>query len=335
MTPPSFWYQSRISPRVILWVILLWPFTLVWRFGAWLKAIMATPFHPPVPVVVVGNLTAGGTGKTPLVASLAVESRRKGRHPVILMRGHGGIHHAPYRVKAGDTAHDVGDEAKWLQEFAPVVIARNRGHGARYIIDTIPECDVIIMDDGLQNPSIEASLKLAVFNGNLGVGNGMIIPAGPLRQSLRSGLDAIDAAVITGDDIGQGGVSVQKMLAAKGFKGPVFASTRHLNNADIKAISGKPVFAFAGIGYPDGFFNMLRDRGITLTGTRSFADHHPYTPAELMAMTKQAHADGAMLVTTEKDYARLSPNDQAQVTAIRLESKLDGSLLDMVMKARV
>ena len=326
MTPPSFWYQSRLN----LGAILLWPFTLIWRFGTALKHLVAKPVHPPVPVVVVGNLTAGGTGKTPLVASLAVESAKKGRHPVILMRGHGGSKTAPYRVKPEDHAQDVGDEAKWLQSFAPVVIARNRGHGAGYIIDTIPECDLIIMDDGLQNPSIKTSLKIAVFNGNLGVGNGLVIPAGPLRQTLRSGLDLIDAAVITGDDKG-----VQAMLKSRGFKNPVFASSRHLNTTDIKAIQSTPVFAFAGIGYPDGFFDMLRDQGITLIGTRSFADHHPYTAAELMAMTKQAHADGAMLVTTEKDYARLSPNEQAQVTAIRLESKLDGTLLDMVMKARV
>ena len=326
MTPPSFWYQSRLT----FGAILLWPLTLIWRLGTAIKHLMAKPYKPPVPVVVVGNLTAGGTGKTPLVASLAVESAKKGRHPVILMRGHGGSKTAPYRIKPGDSAQDVGDEAKWLQRFAPVVIARNRGHGAGYIIDTIPECDVIIMDDGLQNPSIKTSLKIAVFNGNLGVGNGMVIPAGPLRQTLRSGLALIDAAVITGEDKG-----VQVMLKSKDFQAPVFASRRHLNSADIKAIQSTPVFAFAGIGYPDGFFNMLRDQGITLTGTRAFADHHPYTAAELMAMTKQAHADGAMLVTTEKDYARLSPNEQAQVTAIRLESRLDGSLLDMVMKACV
>ena len=326
MTPPSFWYQSSIGIKAVL----LWPFSLIWRLGALVKRLTTKAYISPIPVVVVGNLTAGGTGKTPLVASLALEAKRKSRHPVILMRGHGGTKTAPYRVKPSDTARDIGDEAKWLQAFAPVVIARNRGQGARYILDIIPECDLILMDDGMQNPSIRGHFKLAVFNGDLGIGNGMVIPAGPMRQSLSSGLSDIDAAVITGDDNG-----VAAMLKSKGFTRPIFASQRHLNNADLRAVSSKPVFAFAGIGYPDGFFTMLRDAGLTVTGTRSFPDHHPYTAAELIAMTKQARAEAAILVTTEKDYARLTPNEQAQVTAIRLESKLDGSLLDMVIKARV
>ena len=326
MTPPSFWYQSSIS----ILAILLWPISLIWRLGGWIKSQTTSAYQPPVPLVVVGNLTVGGTGKTPLVASLAVEAINKGRHPVILMRGHGGSITAPYRVKASDQAVDIGDEAKWLQSFAPVVIARHRGHGARYIMDTIPNCDLMIMDDGLQNPSINGHLKLAVFNGNLGIGNGLVVPAGPMRQPLREGLQNIDAAVITGDDHGIGAV-----LKSKGYQGVVFTSRRQLNSADINAVLGRPVFAFAGIGYPEGFFKMLTNAGVMLSGSRAFADHHPYTPAELMAMTKQARADGAILVTTEKDYARLTPNEQAQVTAIRLESKLDGSLLDMVLKARV
>ena len=325
MKTPSFWYRCDRG----LAALALTPVTLVWRFVAALKSLTTWSYQPTIPVVVIGNLTAGGTGKTPLVATLAAEASKKGRKPVILMRGHGGNITAPHRVTADDSAHRVGDEAVWLQRFSPVVIALDRGAGARFITETIDQCDLIIMDDGLQNSSIQPSLRIAVFNGALGIGNGLVIPAGPLRQPLQEGLLMIDAAVITGVD------EVSDQLRAKGYRGAIFTSRRHLNQRDLEAIAGKPVFAFAGICHPDGFYSMLRDAGITLTGTRSFSDHHPYTAAELMAMAKKAQVDGAMLVTTGKDYFRLNAVERQPVTVIGLETSLDGGLLNMIMKVRV
>ena len=326
MRAPAFWYRKGLS----LPAILLAPLTVIWRLGSALKAIAAKPIKPSVPVVVIGNLTVGGTGKTPLVAALAEEALNQGRHPVILMRGHGGSIAGPHLVSAEDTAEMIGDEASWLRPFAPVVIARHRGKGAQFITETMPECDLIIMDDGLQNPTITPSLRVGVFNAQLGLGNGMVVPAGPLRQPFYDGLRQLDAAVINGEDDG-----LAALLRAKRFDGVIFNSRRHLKPNDIRALKNKPVLAFAGIGHPEGFFTMLRDAGITLSGSRAFPDHHPYSSAEIKAMSKQAAADGALLVTTEKDHQRLSADDQRHIISVGLETSLDGSLLDMVMKARV
>jgi len=162
------------------------------------------------------------------------------------------------------------------------------------------------------------------------LGNGMVVPAGPLRQPFYDGLRQLDAAVINGEDDG-----LAALLRAKRFDGVIFNSRRHLNPNDIRALKNKPVLAFAGIGHPEGFFTMLREAGITLSGSRAFPDHHPYSSAEMKAMSKQAAADGALLVTTEKDHQRLSADDQRHIISVGLETSLDGSLLDMVMKARV
>ena len=326
MRAPGFWYRKGLS----LPAIALAPLTLIWRLGAALKAVTTNPIKPSVPVVVIGNLTVGGTGKTPLVAALAEETLKRGRHPVILMRGHGGKITGPHLVSPDDSAQAIGDEASWLRPFAPVVIAHHRGQGAQFITETIPHCDLIIMDDGLQNPTITPSLRIGVFNAKLGLGNGMVIPAGPLRQPFNDGLQQLDAAVINGEDKG-----IEERLRAKRFDGVIFNSRRNLNPNDIRSLKGKPVLAFAGIGHPDGFFTMLREAGITLSGSRAFPDHHPYSNAEIKAMSKQAAADGALLVTTEKDHLRLRAEDQRHIISVGLETSLDGSLLDMVMKARV
>ena len=326
MKTPSFWYKNYLSVSALA----LWPLTLIWRLGGVLKAQFTKTVSPHIPVVIIGNLTAGGTGKTPLVASLAAEAKAKKRHPVILMRGHGGQIKKPHWVTPQDQAVLIGDEACLLRNFAPVVISPNRGEGAQFIEKIFPECDLILMDDGLQNPSIQSHFNIAVFNARLGIGNGMIIPSGPLREKFGKGLDKIDVAVITGDDTG-----FASILRKNGFDKLIFQSQRHLNPTQVKSIKGKRIMAFAGIGHPDGFFTMLKNAGLDVTSQRSFPDHHIFTKAELVALYKQAEADQAILVTTEKDFARLAKQDQDKIIPMRLETSLDGSLLDIVLKAQV
>ena len=331
MKTPKFWYPpaQRVTFLGRLISYGLWPLSLLWRLGAWGKKISAKPYRAHINVVAVGNITAGGTGKTPLVASIAIQATKAGMRPYILTRGHGGREEGPHLVRQEDTAAQVGDEAKWLSQFASVVVAANRGEGAKWIDDHALASRLIIMDDGLQNTSIAPHLRIAVFSGNLGVGNGKIMPAGPLREALTPGITGVDAVVITGDD--QAGFG--KMLASAFPHKPMFSVRRHLHPDAIARITS-PVVAFAGIGNPDGFFAMLEAAGVTLNARHVFADHHPYSQAELTALKSNAAKAGAMLVTTEKDLTRIAPEHREGISAMPLVSEVDAGLMDMVMKKR-
>lgn len=331
MKTPKFWYPPHRHPTMLgrLISLSLWPLSLLWRLGAWGKKIAAKPYKAHIPVVAVGNITAGGTGKTPLVANIAIQATKAGMRPYILTRGHGGSEQGPHLVRQEDSAAQVGDEAKWLSQFGSVVVAARRGDGAKWIDDHALASRLIIMDDGLQNTSINPHLRIAVFSGSLGIGNGRIIPAGPLREPFSQGIAAVDAVVITGDDQ----ADLHQILASAFPNKPLFSVRRHLDPDAIAQIN-TPVVAFAGIGNPDEFFAMLEAVGITLNSRHVFADHHPYSAAELAALKSRAAEAGATLVTTEKDLTRIDPTHQSGISAIPLVSDVDAGLLDIFMKKR-
>lgn len=329
MKTPRFWYPASHPNRAVdsLLMLVLTPLSLIWRGLAWAKARFSRPYHPEVDVVVVGNLTAGGTGKTPLVAAL-VAATAKAR-PVILTRGHGGRVTGPHLAQARDTAADIGDEAQWLTAHAPVVVARHRGEGVRWIETHCPDCRLVIMDDGLQNPTIAPKIRLAVFSGALGVGNGRMIPAGPMREDLGAGLARVDGVIITGTD--KTGLTAR--LAAAGVTVPVFTAPRALDPNALALLKG-PVVAFAGIGHPQGFFDMLSAAGVDVVAARPFPDHHRFTAGEITALKGEAQAKGARLVTTEKDMTRLSGEDRDGVLALPLTTRLDPGLMDILPETR-
>jgi tetraacyldisaccharide 4'-kinase len=322
---PSFWYPE--SGKRTLVAILLWPLTLIWRLLTILRWAATPTYRPKTPTIVIGNITAGGTGKTPFVAALAAKAMKAGRNPIILTRGYGGRIKGPYQVSVEDLAVRVGDEARWMSNFAPVVVARNRGAGAKWIDKHRENCDLIILDDGLQNPSIKPHRRVAVFNGKLGIGNGMLLPAGPLRESW-SRLKCCDAIIITGDD--------QHDLKSKAvrYNLPVFKIKRHLHPDDIASVKKKPVIAFAGIGDPDGFFDMLTAAGVNLKAKHAFADHYAFTDDDIKALFEYATESGARLVTTEKDMVRIDPAIADDITAIRLETVVNASFMDILPKAK-
>ncbi len=329
---PFFWYPQQAGMRVIatLTAVTLWPLTLIWRLGAGLRKFTTSPYHPSIPTIVIGNLTAGGTGKTPVVAALAEAVIAANRHPTILTRGYGGNVKGPHLVSTTDTSTDIGDEAKWLAQFAPVVVAQHRGKGASWIETHINKCDVIIMDDGLQNPTIIPHQSIAVFNGQLGTGNGMIMPAGPMREGWGR-LKSCDGVIITGDDMHD----VANHAAAINPGISIMTAMRHLNPHDLKKIKDKKVYAFAGIGAPSGFFDMLRNEGVKLAGQKAFPDHHHYSLEDINTLKTEANAMGAVLVTTEKDMMRLDQDQSKSVTSIGLVSHITPSIMDMLRPAKV
>jgi tetraacyldisaccharide 4'-kinase len=253
-----------------------------------------------IPVLCVGNYHVGGAGKTPTVLALATMLRELGERPVVLSRGYGGRLRGPVMVDPiRHQASDVGDEPLMMSFDVPVAVARNRIDGVA--LAKSQRASVILMDDGFQNPSIAKTASLIVIDSQRGLGNGRVLPAGPLRAPLKPQLARTDALVVVGH--GAAAVEVAAAVTAKG--GLVFAAHLKPDEKSVAALRGKRLLAFAGIGDPFRFFRTLRASGLDVARERPFADHHLFSEADLDALLADARRDQLTLVTTEKDFARL------------------------------
>lgn len=266
----------------------------------------ATPYKAQLPVVCVGNFTAGGTGKTPLSLALAGRLRALGQQPAFLTRGYGGSMREPTRVDlSAHTNRQVGDEALLLARFAQTIVARDRAAGAKVITAIVPRASVIVMDDGLQNPALAKSLSIAVVDSRRGVGNGEVIPAGPLRAPLDAQLEFVNAIVVNhapGEAI-EPDRGVMGWLRER-FQGPVIAATTEAAG-DLDWLRGARVIAYAGIANPARFYAMLRAHGAEILREHTLKDHHTYTDSDAAGLIAMAQGQEAQLVTTEKDLIRL------------------------------
>jgi tetraacyldisaccharide 4'-kinase len=311
---PRFWWTPPDRPG---WLArLLLPLTLLWRLGAWWRGRGVRPFRAPVPVVCIGNLTVGGAGKTPMVAALVTRLIAQGRDPHVVSRGHGGRIAGPHRVDPlADSHRQVGDEPLLLAALAPVWVARDRAAGVRAAAGA--GAGLILLDDGFQNPGVAMDRAILMVDAVQGFGNGRLIPAGPLREPVSTGLARADLTVLVGSEAER---------AAALARWPELAATRPLA-ARLRpretglSLAGEKALAFAGIGRPGKFFATLRGMGARIVGTVAFPDHCDYSPAVLRRLTRRARAEGAMLVTTEKDAARLPPafRREAMVVQVCLE----------------
>ena len=293
---PAWWYVERqgFTARLLLpasWIVdraARWRFERTQAYGARL------------PVVCIGNFTAGGAGKTPLALFVCELLQAAGERPVFLSRGYGGKARGPRLVDpAHDQAAEVGDEPLLLARAAPTIVARDRAAGARLIEGM--DASVIVMDDGLQNPQLAKNLSLAVVDGVRGLGNGAVMPAGPLRSCLGQQLPLIDAIILNGG--GERAAASILDLKAR-FKGPVLQSAV-VAAGDTEWLTGRSFVAYAGIGAPHRFFATAERYGARLCATQIFPDHHQLTEAEAGRLLLLAEATGAALLTTEKDWVRL------------------------------
>ena len=310
MKTPAFWSHRGTA------AIALLPLTLLWRAGGALKQATARPYKSAIPVVCVGNLTAGGTGKTPLVGWLADRMSERGWRPAILTRGYGGSATGPLWVDPA--AHDAGlcgDEPLMLADGRAVMVARDRAAGARAIASSGLH-DVIIMDDGMQNPTLQRTLTIGVFDGGSGIGNGWLIPAGPLRTPFASGLDQLDIAVINGGDE----TALRTRIASKL---PVFDAALRPEASIIEALADTPLLAFAGIARPARFFAGIEALGGQIAKKLSFADHHPYSQQDLAQIQEDAQRHGAEMITTQKDWMRLPADWRARIAMLPVSVDMD------------
>jgi len=280
----------------------------------------APRFQVDAPVICVGNFTVGGEGKTPVAIALAREALAQGHRPGFLSRGHGGSHSKPHTVDAtNDSARVVGDEPLLLARYALTIVATDRAEGARHLISE--GCDLIIMDDGFQSARLHMDFALIVVDAKRGLGNGHVIPGGPLRAPVAKQMHYLDAVVTMGR--GNGADHVIRRAARAGR--PVFTAAVH--PVDGAEFTAKRVMAFAGIGNPEKFYDTLRVLGADVVATRAFPDHHPFSEEELSELVEEAEVDHLLLVTTEKDLVRIANGMPA---ADRFKSKIRALAVEAV-----
>jgi len=297
MRAPGFWWRS--PPTALA--------RLLQPLGALYGAITLNRMRQPgaqagIPVICVGNFVAGGAGKTPTTLALASKLIAMGETPFALTRGYGGRLAGPIRADpALHGATDVGDEPLLLATRLPTIVARKRPAGAALARDA--GASLVLMDDGLQNPSLHKELRLAVVDGAVGVGNSLCLPAGPLRAPLGGQMEQVDAIVLIGEGPAGDHVATQALAVGK----PVLRA-RLAPPPDIQAeLANLPVLAVSGIGRPEKFAATLRAAGARLVGERAYGDHHAYTAGDVTALIAEAKARACCIAATEKDMVKLAP----------------------------
>ncbi|MBL82089.1 MAG: tetraacyldisaccharide 4'-kinase [Rhodospirillaceae bacterium] len=303
ITAPNFWTNKGLISTVLL------PLSLIWVLAGQLRRMLAKTEVATLPVICVGNILIGGSGKTPVTATLCGMLKEQGYTPCILTRGYKGNNKGPvFADPAIHTTDDVGDEAIMLAFSNDVCVSADRIKGAAFI-SAQNKFDVIIMDDGMQNPWLHKDIILTVFDGGAGAGNRRLLPAGPLREPLNTGLARADAAILNGQD--ETGLFALLPKTLPQFKGKLYPDQK-----EVKALGEKRFIAFAGIGRPKRFFETVTSTGADVVRTLSFADHHSYSEADLSRLQQEAWTKGADLITTQKDWVRLPPDWRAQISTL-------------------
>lgn len=307
MKTPNYWDKKNLIAR------LLFPLGKLYAFATSLRIILNKAKKCSKPVICIGNLTAGGTGKTPVAISIAKILQNAGYNPFFISRGYGGKLQDVI-VNKQHSPTEVGDEPLLLSRQAKVAINSNRYLAANKAIDN--GANIIIMDDGYQNPILAKDFSLLVFDGGFGIGNGYCIPAGPLREDFKQGLKRANAVLIIGKD--------EHNLAKQINNIPIFygkVTAIKPNTANKRAI------AFAGIGRPQKFYNSLCELGFQLIETIDFPDHHYYNEAELEKIIQKSQEQNCEIFTTSKDLVKIPHKLQKHFQVLEITIEFDNNEL--------
>ena len=306
---PSFWYRSEDSKPPFIETIIT-PLSSLYALAHKIHQASKTPEHFDIPIICIGNIVAGGAGKTPVAIALEkiIKSNKLAKNAFFLTRGYGG--HLKHPLVANNQSHnfkEIGDEAILLSKHASTIVSKKRTLGAAFAIKK--GADLIIMDDGLQNPTIHKDIKFIVIDGTMGFGNKKTIPAGPLRSRLMKSLLCADAFILIGED-------KRDILKILPSNKPVFFATL---SAIKTPPENKKYLAFTGIGFPEKFFNTLQSLKCDIVKTLSFPDHYPYCEKDLNQLLDLADENDSELITTEKDYIRLPESFKDKVQTLPIE----------------
>jgi tetraacyldisaccharide 4'-kinase len=310
---PAFWAEKNVVAAALR------PLSCAYLLGHKIKMALTRPYKSAIPVLCIGGIVAGGSGKTPIVHAAIDLIREQGgfENPVILTRGYGGSLKGPTLVDLSvHGAEDVGDEALLHASRAPTVVARNRAQGA--MLAEAMDADIIVMDDGFQNNSLHKALSFLVIDSSQGLGNRYCLPAGPLREPLEEALRRCALIIRTG---GEGNFPVLEKPVTKAVLN-IVSSNDH----------GKAYVAFAGLGHPEKFRRTLEEDGFKIARFVPFADHHPYSHADMAALK----ADGLPLITTEKDFMRIPADDRSGIDVLEISYSFESpqTVIDHLKRLR-
>ncbi len=299
MKTPSFWNKQTFLSKILMPISKIYGFITLYRINN------TTPYKSKAKVICIGNITAGGVGKTPISIAMAQKYLSQNKKVFFLTRGYKGkLKDIVVDLKT-HTPEETGDEARLLAQTAPTIISPNRKKGA--MLAESLGAEVIIMDDGFQNPSLYKDESYLVFDGKIGIGNAQIIPSGPLRETLASGLKRATAVIIMGEDK----TNLKQHISLPCYTGKIIPQKLSLPT--------NKVYAFAGIGHPQKFYNTLKSLGYDVIKTKDFEDHHSYTLDEISSLKQEAKAQNLALITTEKDYVKLK--DTSDIYCLKITAK--------------
>ncbi len=315
---PKFWFKNKNEINPLLYTLKplskLWEFVIKFRLknGLWEKM--------PIPVICVGNITVGGSGKTPVTMSLQKLLEEMGIKACVVSRGYGGRIHHPYYVTKNDTYDKVGDEPLILSKNGAIIVSKNKKAG---IIKAYNDgFDIVILDDGFQNSKIKKDLSLVVVDSKILFGNEFIFPLGPLREPIKSGLSRADAIILINYDPEVINSEIGKLK--KEYK--VQFLDGFLNEKKVlKNKPNKKVLAFSGIAFPEKFYNSLQRLKYNIIKTKVFPDHYPFTNNDMLKLKKLAENNSLQLITTEKDMVRIPKVFHKFIDQIQIEFKFRNS----------
>lgn len=298
MKTPKFWNQKNITSTLLL------PLSYIYGYITQYRLKRHTPYKSSCYVICVGNITAGGVGKTPISIALAKHYQKQDKKVFFLTRGYKGTLKNVLVDLEKHTPAQTGDEAILLAQTAPTIISPDRKLGAQ-LAEKLG-ADIIIMDDGFQNPTLYKDESILVFNGTIGIGNNRIIPAGPLREPLTTGLKRASSVIIMGEDK----TNLKSLINIPCYQGKLTPLPLELHN--------KNVSAFAGIGHPQKFYQTLKSCGYKVHKTTDFEDHHTYKQNELDFLKYEAKENNLLLITTQKDYVKIPPEQREGIYCLKV-----------------
>jgi tetraacyldisaccharide 4'-kinase len=305
---PDFWTKRN-------WIsYLLLPLSFIYFCVFYLMYFFGKKAKISKPVICVGNLIAGGSGKTPTAIALGKILQEMNLDFAYLSRGfmRDGSKFLMLRKGDNNKAEQVGDEPLLLIETAPTFVSQDRLFGARQI-ESMKRFDLIVLDDGMQNNSIKSDFYILVVDGKIGFGNEFLIPAGPMRQSIKSGLEKSDLIVVIGDlrDDLKEKLSGKKIIQAR------------IKAKNLEEFQGKKLLAFCGLAYPQKFFSFLREQNLEIAETVDFPDHYLYRQNDLESLVSIAKRDNLKLITTKKDWVKFPKNFQDKISYLAVELEFE------------
>jgi len=317
---PKFWYLKRDS----LLSNTLYPFSLLFRLGTKIKNLISIERKTKLPIICIGNIVIGGAGKTPVALKIGSMLKKAGYNPHFVSKGYGGIEKNNTLVKDWHSPKSVGDEPLLLSEIAPTWIGLDRNKSFKLANDHGADC--IVMDDGFQNPTLQKDFSIVVINGEQGFGNKRVIPSGPLRESIKRGLSRTHLVIVIGS-------TSEKIKKTIPIEIPIIEAKFEINKEN-KIFKGQNITAFAGIAYPEKFFQSLEEQGAKIVKKMSYPDHYIYNENDLLSLAEMANKTKSILVSTRKDYIRIPKSYRSLINTLEGEIIFndEDSLVKMLSK---